>query len=114
MALQYHPDKNKAPGADEVFKRIGKAFSVLSDENLKRQYDLYGEESANRAQQRGGHQHGPFGNNVCCVICLSRSTSNGKVQHRFSVIAAEVWIGIAMQIRNDIAIEGTICSSRTC
>ena len=27
-ALQFHPDKNKAPGAGEAFKSIGNAFAV--------------------------------------------------------------------------------------
>lgn len=42
LALQFHPDKNKAPGADEAFKAIGNAFAVLSDTEKRRQYDLYG------------------------------------------------------------------------
>ena len=28
MALQFHPDKNKAPGAGEAFKSIGNAYAV--------------------------------------------------------------------------------------
>lgn len=31
MAKQYHPDVNKEAGADEKFKEIGEAYSVLSD-----------------------------------------------------------------------------------
>jgi DnaJ family protein B protein 12 len=30
LALQFHPDKNKAPGAAEAFKAIGNAFAVSS------------------------------------------------------------------------------------
>ena len=29
--LKVHPDKNNAPDADEAFKRINQAMSVLSD-----------------------------------------------------------------------------------
>jgi len=43
LALQFHPDKNKAPGATEAFKRIGTAFAVLSDPDKKARYDEYGE-----------------------------------------------------------------------
>lgn len=31
LALQFHPDRNKDPGAEEKFKKIGTAYSVLSD-----------------------------------------------------------------------------------
>ena len=42
LAKQYHPDVNKEKGADEKFKEIGEAYSVLSDENKRRQYDQFG------------------------------------------------------------------------
>lgn len=45
LALQFHPDKNKTPGATDAFKAIGKAFSVLSDAQKRKQYDNYGAES---------------------------------------------------------------------
>eukprot|EP00123_Amoebidium_parasiticum_P007141 comp17907_c0_seq2/m.18166 comp17907_c0_seq2/g.18166 ORF comp17907_c0_seq2/g.18166 comp17907_c0_seq2/m.18166 type:complete len:316 (-) comp17907_c0_seq2:264-1211(-) len=54
LALQFHPDKNKAPGAAEAFKLIGKAFKVLSEPSSRRTYDLQGDEGLQRASQRGG------------------------------------------------------------
>jgi DnaJ homolog subfamily B member 12 len=42
LALQFHPDKNKAPGATEAFKSIGKAFAILSDTQKRKHYDNYG------------------------------------------------------------------------
>ncbi|KAI9136898.1 hypothetical protein BKA69DRAFT_1101501 [Paraphysoderma sedebokerense] len=42
LALQLHPDKNSAPGADEAFKAVSKAFAILGDEDKRRQYDQYG------------------------------------------------------------------------
>ncbi|XP_065652468.1 dnaJ homolog subfamily B member 12 isoform X2 [Hydra vulgaris] len=44
LALQFHPDKNHAPGAAEAFKRIGAAFAVLSDKDKRKRYDQYGEQ----------------------------------------------------------------------
>ena len=38
-ALQYHPDKNKAPDAAERFQRISTAKDVLSDAAQRRSYD---------------------------------------------------------------------------
>lgn len=44
LALKYHPDKNKAPGAEDKFKEIGEAYDVLSDPRKKQIYDQLGEE----------------------------------------------------------------------
>jgi len=44
LAMQYHPDRN--PGrekwANEKFKEINEAFSVLGDPGKKRQYNQFG------------------------------------------------------------------------
>ena len=44
LALQYHPDRNKSPGAEERFKEISEAYAVLSDDQKKAQYDQFGHE----------------------------------------------------------------------
>ncbi|KAG8904933.1 hypothetical protein FRB99_000987 [Tulasnella sp. 403] len=43
-AIQYHPDKNKAPDAEEVFKEISRAYQVLSDPNTRAVYDKNGKD----------------------------------------------------------------------
>ncbi|KAL4323263.1 hypothetical protein GQ457_11G017650 [Hibiscus cannabinus] len=42
LSLKVHPDKNKAPGAEEAFKAVSKAFQCLSDEESRKRYDLVG------------------------------------------------------------------------
>jgi molecular chaperone DnaJ len=42
LALQYHPDRNKSPGAEERFKEISEAYAVLSDDAKRSQYDQFG------------------------------------------------------------------------
>ncbi|KAL5513305.1 HLJ1 [Sanghuangporus vaninii] len=48
LALQLHPDKNAAPGADEAFKMVSKAFQILSDADKRAQYDRFGSDPDTR------------------------------------------------------------------
>lgn len=43
-AMQYHPDRNKSPDAEEKFKEINQAYEVLSDANKRANYDRFGAE----------------------------------------------------------------------
>lgn len=42
LSLKVHPDKNKAPGSEEAFKIVSKAFKCLSSVDSRRQYDQTG------------------------------------------------------------------------
>ena len=55
LALEYHPDKNPDnPDAEDKFKKISEAYSVLSDEQKRAEYDMV---------RAGGHRQpiDPFG-----------------------------------------------------
>ncbi|CAL0307125.1 unnamed protein product [Lupinus luteus] len=60
LSLKVHPDKNKAPGAEEAFKAVSKAFQCLSDEESRKKYGLSGEDESvfeGRATRTRGHHH---------------------------------------------------------
>lgn len=40
LAKKYHPDLNKAASANAMFQKIQEAYSVLSDESKRRDYDM--------------------------------------------------------------------------
>lgn len=42
LAKKWHPDKNKTPEAEEKFKKLSEAYSVLSDPKKREVYDKYG------------------------------------------------------------------------
>ncbi len=42
LAMKYHPDQNKEPGAEEKFKELSEAYAVLSDEQKRARYDQLG------------------------------------------------------------------------
>nr|XP_043622400.1 dnaJ protein ERDJ3A [Erigeron canadensis] len=43
LSLQYHPDKNKDKGAQEKFAEINNAYDILSDEEKRKNYDMFGD-----------------------------------------------------------------------
>ncbi len=52
LALKWHPDKNpnNKAQAEEKFKKISEAYAVLSDQEKRQQYDMYG--SADQFRQK--------------------------------------------------------------
>ena len=58
LSKKYHPDVNKEAGAEEKFKEINEAYSVLSDPEKKQMYDTFGTVDPNR--MNGGGSYDPF------------------------------------------------------
>ena len=42
LALHFHPDKNKDPGAAAKFRELAEAYAVLSDDTKRKEYDTTG------------------------------------------------------------------------
>lgn len=65
LALQYHPDRNKAADAPKRFSEIQQAYETLSDDAKRKQYDdfvrLGGSPESFGTAGAAGPQAGPFG-----------------------------------------------------
>src|SRR3989338_2072030 len=86
LAHKYHPDKG---GTDEQkFKEITEAYSVLSDDKKRREYDAYGQAFPGGA--RGG-QGNPFGG--FDFSQFQQGFRNGGVDFDFGDIFGDVFSG---------------------
>jgi len=97
LALKYHPDRNKEPGAEEKFKEIAEAYAILSDPKKRSAYDhggfsgvqgysnedLYGDINFEDIFGRGGFNFGGdnFGFNLGGDI-FERYFGGGGVSYR--------------------------------
>lgn len=55
-AKKYHPDSNSEDSDEEKFKKINKAYDVLSDEDKRKKYDQFGKQGVEGRAQRGQRQ----------------------------------------------------------
>jgi molecular chaperone DnaJ len=68
-ALEFHPDKNKDPGAEEKFKEVNQAYEILRNAEKRKMYDQFGHAAFDpragygapgAAGASGFRQSGPF------------------------------------------------------
>lgn len=116
LARQHHPDVNQEdPKAEETFKEIGQAYSVLSDPEKKARYDQFGtvDEQAGGFAQTGNFSDlfdmffgGGFqGGNVD-----PRHADGDDVRAEVEVNLAEVVTGVEKEIRYRRYVRCTSCS----
>ena len=55
-AMEFHPDRNRTPGAEDKFKEINEAYQVLGDQEKRARYDRFGHAGVNG----GGSSDRPF------------------------------------------------------
>ncbi|WP_299431829.1 DnaJ C-terminal domain-containing protein [uncultured Meiothermus sp.] len=61
LARKYHPDINRDPGAEDKFKEINEAYTVLSDAEKRKFYDTYGTTAGSGNWQGPPPGQGGFG-----------------------------------------------------
>nr|XP_057941281.1 dnaJ homolog subfamily C member 16-like isoform X1 [Doryrhamphus excisus]XP_057941282.1 dnaJ homolog subfamily C member 16-like isoform X1 [Doryrhamphus excisus] len=92
LAKEWHPDKNKNPGAEDMFIRITKSYEILSSEDKRANYDHYGRTDDTQPYSRYGHNFNfeesffnfPFNNKN------QREFSDGKYMLHFNQYVSDV------------------------
>ncbi|XP_029907307.1 dnaJ homolog subfamily C member 16 isoform X1 [Myripristis murdjan] len=56
LAREWHPDKNKDPGAEDMFIKISKSYEILSNEERRANFDRYGQMDENQPFGQSQHQ----------------------------------------------------------
>uniref|UniRef100_A0A4W5L281 DnaJ homolog subfamily C member 16 n=1 Tax=Hucho hucho TaxID=62062 RepID=A0A4W5L281_9TELE len=58
LAREWHPDKNKNEGAEDMFIKITKSYEILSNEEKRANYDRYGQTDDTQPYGHGHYGHG--------------------------------------------------------
>jgi len=61
LAKQYHPDANPGKDTTEQFQEVNRAYEVLKNPDLKKKYDMFGEQGVGTSAASEGGPGSPFG-----------------------------------------------------
>ena len=61
LAKQYHPDANPGEDTTERFQEVNRAYEVLNNPDLKRKYDMFGEQGLGTSAASDAAAGSPFG-----------------------------------------------------
>ncbi|QVK20280.1 molecular chaperone DnaJ [Mycoplasmatota bacterium] len=118
LAKKYHPDVSTESNAEEKFKEIQEAYSVLSDTEKRSQYDQFGHEGMNFGQGGFGgfNDYGGFEDIFSSFFGGSRKRRDpnaprrgNDLSKRMTITFEEAVFGVKKKINLRVNEECTVC-----
>jgi DnaJ family protein A protein 2 len=115
LALKYHPDRNPSnvKDAEDKFKEINQAYTVLSDPEQRQKYDQFGVEGLKNGPPTASPSQPPFP----FPFPFNININNSQQQHRganacfdLAVSLKEIYIGMIKKIKLTRQVICTGCS----
>lgn len=102
-ALKHHPDKNKdnKAAAEEQFKKINEAYSVLNDPAKKQQYDSFGTVQNGRMGFNPFENGDPFDGFFESFFGHRRHRTGEDIRFKFQITLEDVALGNEKQFSYD-------------
>ncbi len=114
LAKQLHPDVNKAPAAEDQFKEINEAYSVLSDGNKRAAYDRFGHAGVANMGSGDGAGGSPFEDLFEQFFGgTTRRNASGRVVRRGADLRYDMTISFEEAVHG-VAREIEIARAETC
>lgn len=130
MAIKYHPDRNpnNKEECEEKFKEVSNAYRILSDENLRKRYDQFGEAGINNdGGPPGGFNpfdlfsnifgggNGPFGGSGPFNVSAQHMSRKSKSKLReVNISLKDLYTGKSEVLNINKKIKCDICKGRGC
>jgi len=110
LAMKWHPDRNKSKNAEQKFKEITEAYSILNDKEKKEKYDKYGFDGMKQNVDVNMPDPSELFNMFFNNVHESKKEEYPKQIKKIDLTLEELYSGCVKQFDIDIKLRCKICN----